>query len=140
VTTEIAPRFVDTSVVARYLTGDPPPMAEEAARILDGEMRLAITGVVIVEAAYVLTSVYKVPREVVVDAIVRLVRKENLAVFGMVKDFVILGLLMCRPSDRVSIGDALIWAAARSAGATQIFTFDQRFPSADVKLRHFARQ
>jgi hypothetical protein len=30
--------FLDTSMVVRYLTGDPPEMAEKAARVIDREI------------------------------------------------------------------------------------------------------
>ena len=29
--------FLDTSMVVRYLTGDPPNMAEQAARVIEGK-------------------------------------------------------------------------------------------------------
>jgi len=62
--------FLDTSVVVRYLTGDPPELAEQAAQIVDQENDLQITDVVLAETAYVLTSVYRVRRDIVVDHLV----------------------------------------------------------------------
>ena len=130
-----ADRFLDTSVIVRYLTGDPANLAVLAQRIVDGEVALTVTDVVLTETLYVLTSVYRVPREIVVDRVVGLVSKKNIAVFARDKDTVSHALLMCRRSGRVSIADAMIWAAARTAGATRIFTFDQRFPSEGMELR-----
>ena len=74
--------FLDTSVVVRYLTGDPPDLADRAARIVDGDIDLQIDGVALVEAAYVLSSVYQVPRHSVVDHLVALVQKRNITLFG----------------------------------------------------------
>ena len=65
-----AAAFVDTSVIVRYLTNDPPPLAERAASLLEGEEQLTLSEVVLVEAAYVLTKVYEVPREATVDALI----------------------------------------------------------------------
>jgi predicted nucleic-acid-binding protein len=130
-----ADRFLDTSVIVRYLTGDPANLAVLAQRIVDGEVALTVTDVVLTETVYVLTSVYRVPREIVVDRVVGLVSKKNIVVFALDKDTVIHGLLMCRRSGRVSVADAMIWAATRTAGATRIFTFDQRFPSEGMELR-----
>lgn len=53
--------FLDTSVIVRYLTGDPPHVLEQAARIIDDVDNLQMTDVVLAEIAYVLTSVYRMP-------------------------------------------------------------------------------
>jgi predicted nucleic acid-binding protein len=47
--------FVDTSVVVRYLIGDPPHLLEAARRIVDSTLALTLTDVVIAETAFVLT-------------------------------------------------------------------------------------
>jgi predicted nucleic acid-binding protein len=49
--------LLDTSVIVRYLTDDPPEMAEQAARVLDGPQNVVISEVVLVETAHVLSSV-----------------------------------------------------------------------------------
>ena len=53
--------LLDTSIVVRYLTGDPHDLAERASQVIDQEEGLQVSDVVIAETAYVLTSVYKVP-------------------------------------------------------------------------------
>lgn len=132
--------FLDTSVLIRYLTGDPPDMLETSRRIVDQSDRLEITDVVLAETAFVLLSVYQVPRQIVVDTLVDLLHKTNLAVFGLDKAIVTQALLLCRPSARVSFADAMLWAAARAAGSAgqgtaAIYSFDQRFPAEGVELR-----
>ncbi|MBI2957591.1 MAG: PIN domain-containing protein, partial [Chloroflexi bacterium] len=87
---------------------------------------LAVTDVVLTETAYVLTSVYHVPRNVVVDHLIQFLQKENVSPHGLDKSFVLQAFLLCRPSGRVSFGDAMIWAAARSSGATVVYSFDER--------------
>lgn len=126
--------IVDTSVIVRYLTGDPPDLADRAARILDGAEGLLIPPVVLAETAYVLTTVYGVEREVVVDALVELLQKENIHPLGLDKAAAVEGLLLCRPSRRVSFADALVWAHARSSGTTRIYSFDRRFPDSGVDV------
>jgi predicted nucleic-acid-binding protein len=121
--------LVDTSLLVRYLTGDPPHLAEKAAQVLDGEETLGITEVALVETAYVLESVYGVPRKEVVDA---LLQKENLKAVGGDKDLWMRALLLCRPSKRVSFGDALIWAAALASGVKRVYTLDARFPEEEI--------
>ena len=45
-------------------------------------------------------------------------------------------LELCRPSDRVSVTDALIWASARAADEdSTVYTFDRRFPDSRVDRR-----
>lgn len=52
--------------------------------------------------------------------------------------FAVLGLLMCKASGRVSFGDAMIWAAARSHRVPVVYTVDERFPSEGIVRRHEA--
>jgi predicted nucleic acid-binding protein len=126
--------FVDTSVLVRYLTGDPPKMQAAAKRIMDSSHVLSITDVVLVETAYVLQSFYKVPRAVLVDSLIELVQKKNVEIYSLQKDKVIRALLFCRPSHRVSFADALVWAAALQESAT-VYTFDERFPSEGLTVK-----
>jgi predicted nucleic acid-binding protein len=124
--------LLDTSVLVRYLTGDPPRLATRAARIIDGAEDLAVTDVVIAETAFVLSSVYGVSRALVVDSLVDLLQKRNLGVLHLDKGAVLHALLMCRPSNRVSFADAMVWAAARSSRAEAVYSFDDRFPREGV--------
>ena len=43
--------MVDASMLVRYLTGDPPDLADVRAEVIDGVNELLVTGVVIVETA-----------------------------------------------------------------------------------------
>ena len=123
--------LIDTSVIVRYLTGDPPHLADLSAQLIDSEIALVITDVVLLESAHVLNSVYGVPREHVVDQLVALLRRANVAAFPARKEQVIEALQLCRPSGRVSFGDAMIWAAARFTGRA-VFTLDERVPGEGI--------
>lgn len=127
--------FLDTSMVVRYLTGDPPEMARQAASVIDSQETLMLTDVVLAETAYVLTSVYHVARTAVVDHLIAFVQKENIAVYNLDKGHVLQGLLLCRPSGKVAFGDAMIWAAARSAGDGIVYSLDERFPEDGLEIR-----
>ena len=126
---------IDTSMVVRYLTGDPPELAEKAARVIDGEENLQVPEVVIAETAYVLTSVYGVPRSVVVDHLVAFLQKENISPFAVDKGLVLQALLLCKPSGRVSFADAMVWATTRSSERKVIYSLDKRFPEDDLEVR-----
>ena len=77
--------LLDTSMVVRYLTGDPPELAEQAAQVIDHEENLRISDVVVTETACVLTSVYQVPRKVVVDHLILFLQKDNIQPFTLDK-------------------------------------------------------
>jgi predicted nucleic acid-binding protein len=126
--------LLDTSVIVRYLTGDPAELAERAARTIDGEDDLLVTDAVLAETAYVLTSVYQMPRGAVVEQLITLLRKRNISAYALDEDPVLQALLMCRPSGRVSFTDAMLWAAARSSGINRVCTLDERFPAQGVEV------
>jgi predicted nucleic-acid-binding protein len=127
--------FLDTSVIVRYLTDDPAEMAEQATRLIESAAELRVTETALNETAHVLRRVYGMTREEVVDLLVALLQRKNITFHLLDKAIVIAALLLCRPSGRVSLGDALIWAAARSAAPSAVYTFDRRFPSEGIELR-----
>lgn len=127
--------FLDTSMVVRYLTGDPPNLAAQAARVIDSEEGLQVTDVVLAETAYVLTSVYQISRSVVVDHLIAFLQKENVSPFALDKGLVLHALLLCKPSSRVSLADAMVWAAARSSGNRVVYSLDARFPDDGLEVR-----
>jgi predicted nucleic acid-binding protein len=126
--------LLDTSFIVRYLTGQPSDRVGQARAVIESDRYLALTDVGIVEAAYVLTTIYRIPRERTVDSLVALIQRRNIVTPGTKKEYVVTGLLMCRSSNRVSFGDALIWAAARSQRVPAVYTFDERFPSDGIRL------
>ncbi|MYB41656.1 MAG: type II toxin-antitoxin system VapC family toxin [Chloroflexi bacterium] len=126
-------------MLVRYLTGDPPDLADVSARVIDGEDPLLITDIVLVETAYVLRSEYDVPREAIVDHLIALLRKASIDTFRLDTHLVIEALLLCRPSGRVSFGDALIWAAARSEPDSIVYSLDRRFPDDGITVLHSVR-
>lgn len=127
--------FLDTSIMVRYLTGDLPQMAEQAAEVINAQDSLWVTGVVLAEVDHVLRLVYRISRARVVDYLLEFVSKQNMNCYGLEKGTVLQALRMCRPSGRISIADALIWAAARSSGRNVVYSFDQRFPSDGIEVR-----
>ena len=54
--------FVDTNVLIRHLTGDPPAQARRATAVLAEAEQLLVTDVVFAECVFVLESFYEVPR------------------------------------------------------------------------------
>jgi predicted nucleic acid-binding protein len=126
--------LLDTSMIVRYLTGDPPDLADQAAQVIDRQVDLMVTDVVLAETAYVLTSVYRIRREVVIDHLILLLQKQNIQPFALDKSILLQALLLCRPSGRVSFADALIWAAAQMTDEKLVYALDERFPQEGVRV------
>jgi len=133
--TEAESVLLDTSAVVRYLTSDPPDLAARAAGLIESETRLLVSEVVLSETAYVLTKLYNMPRERVIDALVGLLGLPNLGLLHLPKPLALAALELCRGSNRTSFTDALLWAQARHLGHVPVCTFDQRFPAAGITLR-----
>ena len=127
--------FLDTSMVVRYLIRDVPEMAERAAVVIDSEDELWITGVVLAEVSHALRLIYLLPREIVIDHLMAFLSRQNIFCYAMDKGTVLQGLYMCRPSGRIPVADAMIWAAAKSSGMNVVYSFDQRFPTEGIEVR-----
>ena len=127
--------IVDTSVIVRYLLADPPQLATAARAIIESDEQLWVTTVVIAEVTHVLRTVYQADRGAVVDQVMALLQRENIDVLDADRDLVLAALLLCRPSNRVSVADALVWAAAHTHGPRTVYTFDRRFPADGLALR-----
>jgi predicted nucleic-acid-binding protein len=122
-------------MVVRYLVRDVKGMADQASEVIEGEDDLWITGVALAEVSYVLRSLYRVPREVVIDHLAAFLGKQNIECYGIDKGTVLQALRMCQPSGRTSVADALIWAAARSSGQNVVYSLDARFPREGIEVR-----
>ena len=128
------PALLDTSYIVRYLTDDPPDMAERATEVIESDEILVLSEMVLLETAYVLSSVYQVPRDILVDILSELVQRANLRLATLPKDRVLEALRLCRNSSRVSFTDALVWAQAVEMGAERVYAFDGKFPSRGVSI------
>ena len=116
---------LDTSVVVRYLVGSPPAQAERARALIDGPDDLALPLVTLVETAHVLRSVYSAPGPAIVDALLDLVQRDDVAVLGMATSVVVDSLVAARSNPGRPIPDTLLVGAARAAGALPVATFDR---------------
>jgi len=47
--------LLDANVIIRYLTNDPPEMAERAAALIEGDLQLVIPPLILAEVGFVLT-------------------------------------------------------------------------------------
>src|SRR5262249_10603004 len=119
--------FIDANVLLRYLTGVPEEHFRRAQTLIEGDRRLVVTDVTLMETAYTLRTQYQIERERVVDALTAFLQRRNITVHNLDSDVVIEALQLCRPSNRVNFGDAMIWAAVRCAQPSRLYSFDERF-------------
>lgn len=121
--------FVDTNILVRHLTGDPPEMAARATAYLETEAGLLLTDLVAAETAYVLESFYKAPRDQVANAV------RSLVAFGSVvcvDPALLLRTAEVYETERVDFAEAYLVACAESTGVGMIASFDRsldRVPS-----------
>jgi predicted nucleic acid-binding protein len=130
-------RFLDTNVVVRYLTGDPADQAERTRSVIDSEEPLELTSVTLLETYFALENHYAMPREAILDALIDFTGRDNILTADAEKVHVVTGLGFCRGSRRVSCGDALIWASARSRilpPPAGVYSFDRRFPREGIDI------
>jgi predicted nucleic acid-binding protein len=127
--------IVDTNIIVRYCLGSPPELAEAVAEILTFDEELWLPSVVIAEVAYVLGSVYQVPRELIVDNLMGIIQRKNVKPLELDKATALQALRLCRGSGRVSFADAMVWAAAQASGVGVVYSFDERFPADGIEVR-----
>ena len=126
--------WLDTNVILRYLTEDHATLALRARAIIESERDLFVSSAVLAECVHVLSTVYEMPRTVVIDAITDFIQRSNIILPHIEKALAVEALSFCRDSGRVHIVDALLWAEARTSTIADIYTFDMRFPGEGVSL------
>jgi predicted nucleic acid-binding protein len=118
---------IDTSVVVRYLVGTPEDQARRAARLIDGDAEIGVSLVALSETAHVLRSFYRMPRSELVNTLIDLMTRANVAPLEVSKADVIDALIRARAFESSPITDALIAASARANAALPVYTFDKKF-------------
>jgi len=114
--------FVDTNVLVRHLTGDPPRQAAKATRYLQRADELLLPDLILAEVAYVLESFYETPRRQVAETL--------RAVLAFPAIQVVDAALLQRAVevydvDRLDFADAYLVASAERTGVGQIASFDR---------------
>jgi predicted nucleic acid-binding protein len=131
--------FVDTNILVRHLTGDPPHMAARATAFVEAEAELLLTDLVAAETVYVLESFYEAPRDEVAEAV------RSLVSFGSivcVDPALLLRAIEVYETDRIDFAEAYLVACAESTGVAKIASFDRsidRVPTVErVEPPHIA--
>ena len=116
--------LIDTNVLVRHLTGDPPEMAQRATRFLSTSSPgdLVLVDLVVAEVVYVLESFYKAPRAQVAEAVRSIIGFEAITV---VDQETLLRAIGVYEVDRIDFAEAYLVAVAESADVAQVVSFDR---------------
>jgi len=114
--------FVDTNILVRHLTGDPPAMAERATAYLASADRLFLADLIVAETVNVLESYYEVPRDQVAQAMRSLIA---FAAMKTVDPALLLRAIEVYEIDRLDFDEAYLVACAESTGVGTVASFDK---------------
>lgn len=115
-------RAVDTNIVVRLITRDDERQAAAAERVVKGGVWLSI--VAVSEVAWVLASLYELPRDRVADSIALLLRHEHITLEHATA--IERTLEVFRRTSGVSFADCLLIEVARLQECGPLMTFDKR--------------
>jgi predicted nucleic-acid-binding protein len=114
--------LLDTNVIVRHLTGDPPADARRATAALAAADRLVVTDVVFAETVFVLESFYEAPRESVATRMRSLLAMPSVVVLD--RDLLLRALELYEV-DRLDFAEAHLVATAEATGVGAVLSFDR---------------
>lgn len=114
--------FIDTNILVRHLTGDPPDMAERSTAFLAQADELLLTDLVAAETVYVLESFYEAPRPQVTEALRSLLAFDSVV---CVDPALLLRAAEVYEIDRIDFAEAYLVACAETTGINEIASFDR---------------
>jgi len=120
--------LIDSNVVLRYLTKDPPKMAEAALRTLDdaqnGKISLLLTVLTVAEVVWVLESFYGYSKAKIAETIGQFLFCDGLEVEDL--DLITEALTLYQGKN-LDFADAFLATIALRRGPQAIYSFDQHF-------------
>ncbi|MEX0832690.1 MAG: type II toxin-antitoxin system VapC family toxin [Actinomycetota bacterium] len=116
--------LIDTNVLIRHVTRDPPEQAERATDFLENEHEFFCPDVVLAEFFYILKSRYALSRQRCAAAALSVLGIENLFVAD---DALLVRAIGIYEQHRVDFEDAYLVALAEREGIRQIVSFDRDF-------------
>ena len=114
--------FVDTNVLIRHLTGDPPRQAARATRFLAEADDLLLADLIVAETVYVLESFYEVGRARVAELVRAIIAFDAVRV---VDEELLLRTLEIYEIDRLDFAEAYLVASAERSGVDTVASFDR---------------
>lgn len=116
---------LDTNILVRYFAQDDRVQSRLANRLLEDGLRDEagyISLVVLVELAWVLTSVYELDKMALIEVLEKVLAAKELEIEQME---IFVSALRAFERTRADFADLIIAASARDAGCSKTLTFDQ---------------
>jgi predicted nucleic-acid-binding protein len=114
--------FVDTNILVRHLTGDPPAMAKRATAYLASQPELYLADLIVAETVCVLESFYKAPRDQVATAMRSLIAMRSMITVDPAQ---LLRTIEVYEVERLDFAEAYLVACAETTGVGTIASFDK---------------
>ncbi len=114
--------FIDTNILIRHLTNDPPEMGARATAFLTEVDELLLPDLIVAEIVYVLESFYEVPREQIAVLLRSVIAFPAIATLD---SSLLLRSLEVYEVHRIDYAEAYLVASAERAGVHDIASFDR---------------
>ena len=114
--------FVDTNVLVRHVTGDPPRQAARATRFLAVAEELFLVDLVVAEFVYVLESFYEVRRPRVAELVRAILVFDAISVAD---EELLLRAVEVYETERLDFAEAYLVASAERSGVDAVASFDR---------------
>jgi len=126
--------WVDANVILRFITGDPPEMAQKALALMagaeKGETALRLSHIVAAEVVWVLSSFYKYSKKEIAETMITFINADG--IYPDNPDLLIQAL-KDMADNNVDFADAYLAAIAR-ARSEAVCSFDNDFIKLNVSL------
>jgi len=113
---------VDSNILVRHLTGDPPDQAKRATEFLRSSDGLILVDLVVAEVVYVLESVYEVERERVAELVRAVIGFPAVVVPD---EALLLRALEIYEQHRIHFAESYLAACAEVSGVGVVASFDR---------------
>ncbi len=124
--------FVDTNVLIRHLTGDPPDLAARATRFLADADELLVADLIVAEVIYVLESFYQAERPQVAEAVRAIV---SFGATRLVDEDLVLRATEVYEFYRIDFAEAYLVASAERSGISAVASFDRSIDRVTTVVR-----
>ena len=114
--------FLDTNVLVRHLTRDPPEQAERATRFIRESEHLLLPDLIVAEVVYVLESFYNFSRAKIASGLASIISERSISVIDVQ---LLLRSLEVYETHRLGFADAYLIALAEATGVGAVASFDR---------------
>ena len=120
--------YVDAIVILRLLTGDPPDLAERAARLFglvdEGQVELVVDPIVIAETVWVLSSFYGFSAAQIAPLLQAFLVSDGITCDGKTE---LLQALALYEDKNIDFLDAFLAVKMANRGVRDVYSFDKHF-------------